>query len=46
MARSQCAYMTPVNFQDAQHKIKEETVIGDDARDREFASEEFGKRLL
>lgn len=46
VTKSQCAYMTPVNFQDAQYKIKEEIVIWDYARAREFMSEEFIERSL
>lgn len=46
VTKSQSAYMTPIDFQDAQDKIKEEMVIWDYARVQEIKSEEFIERSL
>lgn len=44
VTKSQSAYMTPVDFQDAQYKIKEDMVIWDYAGVQELMSEEFIER--
>lgn len=46
VTKSQSAYMTPIDFQDAQDKIKEEMVVWDYARVQEIKSEEFIERSL